>query len=149
LQFPDVDGIAVPGLEAIVGPPTVGQPKGPQVYIKVASFREKRESSPPGSGTKRIEYQVDLMVRWTLVTGSLQSNAIIMFSSVLDGILTTLRQQPKSILLEDPITGAISQLGLLGEAQSGSIVGPFATADQRMQLYGAPLKVNAVERQMG
>lgn len=138
-----LNGLIIPNqtqpLEAWVTPPNIENISGPRAYIWGGRMEEKRQTMPRGAGFMHLEWTIDT---YLLLLENPQNPTIDQnFPLLADTVMTALRTTTMPRVINDPTTGASSQVLSIGERFSWEYPPERATANMRMLLYQARLGV--------
>lgn len=142
-----LNGLTIPNqasaLEAWVVPPNVENISGPRAYIWGGRMREERQTSPRGAGYTWLVWTVDiyLMLLDNPQSATLDQN----FPLLADTVMQTLRTTTMPTFINDPTTGARSQILSVGEEFEWEYPPQRATADMRMLIFEARLGATVKE----
>ena len=156
-----LNGIAVPfpsvQLAAYITPPdpNVETVVMPTLYVLTADGPEKRLTDPrnTGSGTpagwKTIDHDVKLHVIWMIANSAPGSPGAadpdLLFSGVMEGVMSALRTSAAPTMITDPNTGQQTQLVDTGERMTYHYLPRHSIKNQRMLRYDGLIDLPLME----
>ncbi len=89
--------------------------------------------------------QMECIIRWATPVGARDESPVTPYSGLVDAVLKRLELLPRQTQVADPVTGAYSTIGLLGDVAAGELANPRGLASQRMQLWQCRLQLQVKE----